>query len=93
MTNKQIRHLPVILDGQLHGIVSMGDLVKARIGELEADRAYLQSYICAGETDAGDRRCSYDHGPRVAGRVLTSTSHTGEPQRGSAVRATFCQPH
>lgn len=48
MTNRQIRHLPVILDGQLHGIVSMGDLVKARIGELEADRAYLQSYICAG---------------------------------------------
>jgi CBS domain-containing protein len=48
MTNRRIRHLPVIFDSELHGVVSMGDLVKARIGELEADRAYLQSYICAG---------------------------------------------
>jgi CBS domain-containing protein len=48
MAERRIRHLPVMVDGELHGIVSMGDLVKARIGELEADRAYLQSYICAG---------------------------------------------
>ena len=48
MTERRIRHLPVMVDGELRGIVSMGDLVKARIGELEADRAYLQSYICAG---------------------------------------------
>lgn len=48
MTNRGIRHLPVMVDGELLGVVSMGDLVKARIGELEADRAYLQSYICAG---------------------------------------------
>lgn len=38
----------VMVDGELRGIVIMGDLVKARIGELEADRAYLQSYIGAG---------------------------------------------
>jgi CBS domain-containing protein len=48
MTKRRIRHLPVILNDELRGIVSMGDLVKARIGELEADRAYLRSYICAG---------------------------------------------
>ncbi len=48
MTDRRIRHLPVMVDGKLSGIVSMGDLVKARIGELEADRAYLQSYIGAG---------------------------------------------
>lgn len=48
MTDRRIRHLPVMVDGKLRGIVSMGDLVKARIGELEADRAYLQSYIGAG---------------------------------------------
>ncbi len=48
MTDRGIRHLPVMVDGKLCGIVSMGDLVKARIGELEADRAYLQSYIGAG---------------------------------------------
>jgi hypothetical protein len=33
---------------KLSGIVSMGDLVKARIDELETNRAYLQSYIGAG---------------------------------------------
>jgi CBS domain-containing protein len=48
MTDRRIRHLPVMVDAKLCGIVSMGDLVKARIGELEADRAYLQSYIGAG---------------------------------------------
>lgn len=35
-----------MVDRELHGIVSMGHLVKARIGELDADRAYLQQYIC-----------------------------------------------
>jgi CBS domain-containing protein len=47
MTDRRIRHLPVLVDGKLSGIVSMGDLVKARIGELEADRAFLESYIGA----------------------------------------------
>lgn len=45
MTDRRIRHLPVMVDNKLSGIVSMGDLVKARIGELEAERSYLQSYI------------------------------------------------
>ncbi|MGH3966039.1 MAG: CBS domain-containing protein [Pseudonocardiaceae bacterium] len=45
MTDRRIRHLPVMVDGVLGGIVSMGDLVKARIDELEAERAQLQSYI------------------------------------------------
>lgn len=48
MTDRQIRHLPVVADGELIGVISMGDLVKARIDELESDRAYLQSYITAG---------------------------------------------
>ncbi len=48
MTDRRIRHLPVVADGELIGIISMGDLVKARIDELETDRAYLQSYITAG---------------------------------------------
>lgn len=48
MTDRRIRHLPVMVDDKLHGVVSMGDLVKARTGELEAHRAYLQSYIGAG---------------------------------------------
>ncbi|MDQ2708052.1 MAG: CBS domain-containing protein [Actinomycetota bacterium] len=45
MTERRIRHFPVIIDGDLGGIVSMGDLVKATIDELKTDRAHLQSYI------------------------------------------------
>ena len=47
MTRQRIRHLPVIDQGQLRGIVSIGDLVKHRIDrierEAEAMRAYIQS--------------------------------------------------
>lgn len=45
MTDKRIRHVPVVVDGRLAGIVSIGDVVKNRIGELEAERAALNSYI------------------------------------------------
>jgi CBS domain-containing protein len=48
MTDRRIRHLPVMVSDNLSGIVSMGDLVKARIDELETTRAYLHSYIGAG---------------------------------------------
>ena len=47
MTQQRIRHLPVVDQGQLKGIVSIGDLVKHRIdrieSEAEAMRAYIQS--------------------------------------------------
>jgi len=45
MTERRVRHLPVIIDDELCGIVSMGDLVKAKMDEMEAERAHLQSYI------------------------------------------------
>jgi CBS domain-containing protein len=45
MTDRRIRHLPVVVDGELRGIVSMGDLVKAKMDELETERAHLRSYI------------------------------------------------
>jgi CBS domain-containing protein len=45
MTTRRFRHLPVVVDGELAGIVSIGDLVKARIDLLESERAQLQSYI------------------------------------------------
>lgn len=48
MTDRRIRHVPVMISDKLIGIVSMGDLVKARIDELETNQAYLQSYIGAG---------------------------------------------
>ena len=45
MTAGRFRHLPVVTDGRLTGIVSIGDLVKARIDLLESEREQLQSYI------------------------------------------------
>jgi CBS domain-containing protein len=45
MTTGRFRHLPVVVDGVLAGIVSIGDLVKARIDMLEEERQQLQSYI------------------------------------------------
>jgi CBS domain-containing protein len=48
MTERRIRHMPVVVDGSLVGIVSIGDVVKSRIGELESDREQLESYIAGG---------------------------------------------
>lgn len=45
MTSGRFRHLPVLDGGALAGIVSIGDLVKARIDLLESEREQLQTYI------------------------------------------------
>ena len=45
MTERRIRHAPVVVDGNLRGIVSIGDVVKNRIDELETERAHLTDYI------------------------------------------------
>jgi len=45
MTDHRVRHVPVVDDGVLVGIVSIGDVVKARLDELEAERAQLVDYI------------------------------------------------
>jgi len=46
MTNARVRHVPVLHeDGELVGIVSIGDVVKARIDQLEHDRQTLMEYI------------------------------------------------
>ncbi len=45
MTERRIRHLPVVVDGALTGLVSIGDVVKARLAELEEERAALTNYI------------------------------------------------
>jgi CBS domain-containing protein len=47
MTEHRIRHVPVLADGALVGIVSIGDVVKSRIEELEQDREALFKYIDA----------------------------------------------
>jgi CBS domain-containing protein len=45
MTERRIRHVPVVADGVLVGIVSIGDVVKRRLGELEDERTALSQYI------------------------------------------------
>ena len=45
MTEHRIRHVPVVVDGNLAGLVSIGDVVKSRIGELEFEREQLSNYI------------------------------------------------
>ncbi len=45
MTLHRIRHLPVVRDGILAGIVSIGDVVKRRMDELDEDRRALENYI------------------------------------------------
>ena len=48
MTEKRIRHLPVVEDGKLTGIISIGDVVKRKIEETEVEAATLREYIAAG---------------------------------------------
>jgi CBS domain-containing protein len=45
MTDRRIRHLPVVENARLVGIVSIGDLVKHRIAAVEAEAAAMQAYI------------------------------------------------
>ena len=45
MTQRRIRHLPVVESGQIRGIVSIGDLVKHRIERIEAEANALRDYI------------------------------------------------
>jgi CBS domain-containing protein len=45
MTEHRIRHVPVVVDGKLRAIVSIGDIVKHRIDELQAERDQLVGYI------------------------------------------------
>ena len=48
MTDRRIRHLPVCQADRLVGIVSIGDLVKSKIAETEAEAENLKAYIAAG---------------------------------------------
>lgn len=45
MTEHRIRHVPVLAGDRLEGIVSIGDVVKSRMGELEFERDQLDSYV------------------------------------------------
>lgn len=50
MTERRIRHIPVIDHGSLVGIVSIGDVVKTRIDELEVETETLHSYLSSGRS-------------------------------------------
>ncbi|HVB51908.1 MAG TPA: CBS domain-containing protein [Acidimicrobiales bacterium] len=45
MTERRIRHVPVVEEGRLVGLVSIGDVVKARLEELEHDKMDLLNYV------------------------------------------------
>ena len=45
MTDKRFRHMPVTIDGALSGILSIGDLVKSRMDEMETEHDQLVDYI------------------------------------------------
>ncbi len=47
MTDRRIRHLPVIEDGALKGMVSIGDVVKHRLEETELEARVLRDYVLA----------------------------------------------
>jgi CBS domain-containing protein len=48
MTNGRFRHMPVVEQGRLLGIVSIGDVVKFRVAEVEAEAHAMREYIRAG---------------------------------------------
>lgn len=45
MTERRVRHIPVVVDGALGGLVSIGDVVKSRISVLESETRALHDYI------------------------------------------------
>ncbi|MGK3204023.1 CBS domain-containing protein [Amycolatopsis sp. MEPSY49] len=48
MTERRIRHVPVLAEGRLAGIVSIGDVVKNRMEQLEKSQEQLEAYISQG---------------------------------------------
>lgn len=45
MTESRFRHMPVVVDGALGGIISIGDVVKSRMDELEYRTEHLENYV------------------------------------------------
>lgn len=48
MTENRVRHIPVVIDGSIEGIVTIGDVVKARIAAAEREAAEMMHYITSG---------------------------------------------
>jgi CBS domain-containing protein len=45
MTEHRIRHVPIVVDGVLQGLVSIGDVVASRLDELQTERDQLEAYV------------------------------------------------
>ena len=50
MTERRFRHVPVLADDRLVGIMSIGDVVKSRMSELQFERDQLDSYVHSSQT-------------------------------------------
>ena len=55
MTNRRIRHFPVVENGKLCGIISIGDVVKSRLDEIEFEASSLRSFIAGGSGQSAAR--------------------------------------
>ncbi|MDO9377804.1 MAG: CBS domain-containing protein [Nocardioidaceae bacterium] len=49
MTENRVRHVPVVDDGQVTGVLSIGDAVKYRMGELQFERDQLSEYVAGAQ--------------------------------------------
>jgi CBS domain-containing protein len=45
MSEHRIRHVPVVVEGKLCGLLSIGDIVKSRLGEIESEASALRAYV------------------------------------------------
>ena len=45
MTNNRVRHVPILSEGQLQGIISIGDVVKAQLQDFQYENHYLKNYM------------------------------------------------
>ena len=54
MTDQRVRHVPVLEDGRLGGIISIGDIVKHRLAEMEAEQLAMDEYS-GGRSTPGTR--------------------------------------
>lgn len=50
MTKNRIRHLPVLDNGRISGLISIGDIVKAQLQDIEVENKYLKDYISGNYT-------------------------------------------
>jgi len=54
MTDRRVRHVPIVEAGRLSGIISIGDVVKNRLGEMEAEQRAMDEYS-GGQSTPGSR--------------------------------------